>query len=187
MDPTTPWLLLVIAVLLVGCVSFYHQLRQVESQSRGHQSVIADELRDAEAALLSALEKLQKIDTNLSTRERQLSDSGSVILTDRPGQPAPEPEDVIPGGGQGRSGSEPPPAPSAYRPSWDEPAAASRENGPHPALSSPLPRLLEERPGVGDDPVLELARRGMTVRAIARELELPVGQVELALSLRSDT
>jgi hypothetical protein len=54
----TPWLLLIIAALIVGCVSLYFQVRQGESQSLGRQSLMTDELREAEAALLSALEKV---------------------------------------------------------------------------------------------------------------------------------
>src|SRR5690348_4967463 len=77
----TPWLLLIIAALIVGCVSLYFQLRQVESQSRGQQSVIADELREAEAALLSALEKLRQMDTVLVVRERNLA-SGEASWSD---------------------------------------------------------------------------------------------------------
>src|SRR5436309_15048325 len=78
MEAMTPWLLLIIAALIVACVSLYFHLRQVESQSRGEQSIITDDLREAEAALTSALEKIQRMDRELAARERALVDPGVV-------------------------------------------------------------------------------------------------------------
>src|SRR5947207_455320 len=73
METIAPWLLLLMAALIVACVSLFFQLRQVESQSRGRELILSDELRDAEAALLSALEKVRKMDTSLAAREHELA------------------------------------------------------------------------------------------------------------------
>src|SRR5438067_1380941 len=74
MEAMTPWLLLIIAALIVACVSLYFHLRQAESQSRGEQSIITDELREAEAALTSVLEKIQRMDRELAAREKALAE-----------------------------------------------------------------------------------------------------------------
>src|SRR5438445_11264800 len=93
MEAMTPWLLLIIAALIVACVSLYFYLRQVESQSRGEQSIITDELREAEAALTSALEKIHRIDRELGTREKALVDPMSASTQPEPRTPAAEPPD----------------------------------------------------------------------------------------------
>src|SRR5690349_21349572 len=80
MEAMAPWLLLLIAALTVACVSLYFHLRQVESQSRGEQSIITDELREAEAALTSALEKIQRMDRELAARERALADAPAASV-----------------------------------------------------------------------------------------------------------
>jgi len=125
----TPWLLLIIAALIVGCVSLYFRLQQVESHSLGRQAVVADELREAEAALLSALEKVRQMDAVLANRLVR-SQLGS--------------------------------GPDASRVETAEPLGLPWRGA-----------------------AVELARTGMTAREIARELELPVGQVELVLALET--
>lgn len=126
-----PWLLLVIAGLIVACAVMHSRLRETESATRGQQSVIADELRDAEATLVSALDRLRRMDQELSEREsgiaQRLRESGDRFHVDRA----------------------PVAAPGA---SWRREA-------------------------------VELWRRGMSALEIARELELPVGEVELVLAL----
>jgi hypothetical protein len=150
MEAMAPWLLLIIAALIVACVSFYYQIKQVESQARGEQSVIADELRDAEEALLSALDKIQRMDRVLSARERALTpppaDSASLETQNLP---VPESE------------REEPPAGRIARREVRAPAATSNCQTRATAL----------------------AREGLAPAEIARELELPVGEVELALAL----
>jgi len=68
------WLLVIITGLTVGCVVLYCRLRQMESVDRARQSLFADELRDAEAALLSALERVEAMDRRLASRERQAAE-----------------------------------------------------------------------------------------------------------------
>lgn len=194
MDAMTPWLLLIIAALIVGCMSLYFQLRQVESQSLGRQSVIADELGDAEAALLSALEKLRQMDTVLAVRERHLASGEGVPLPERParapldcrggievegdqcqGTPAAERQ-------QGSVAMRVTPAPPAH----DLTVRAGQNSGPWwPSGAAIAPGADASRAASRPWPgrAAALARTGMTARQIAQELELPVGQVELALAL----
>lgn len=194
MDSMVPWLLLVIAGLIVACAVMHSRLRETESATRGQQSVIADELRDAEAALVSALERLRRMDQELAERERDLSHSYQ--------EPVPAPRDV--------------PRP--------RPTAAAEELTGRPAGTVPPIERPPVRPPSGwrdtdlssTDPVatggslfsvgasgrpsasrnsspasrtswraqaLELSRQGLSALAIARELELPVGEVELVLAL----
>ena len=89
MEAMAPWLLVIIAALIAVCVSLYFQVRQVQSEGRGTQSFIADELRDAEAALLMALERIQRMDRVLTIREKAICDSGQVRATiESPGDAA---------------------------------------------------------------------------------------------------
>ena len=184
MEPMVPWLLLVIAGLIVACVLLHSQLRQVESTARGRQSLIADELRDAEAGLLSALERVRHMDQELGAREDRL-----VSLPFWPAAPpsvalaAPNPH----GAGEfAQAGRETEEISSNHvvdgrqeRPTILP--APSGEVNAAPVVSRRTPPA----PGEWRLRALELARSGASPREIARELELPVGEVELALALES--
>jgi hypothetical protein len=215
-----PWLLLVIAALIVACVSLYFHARQVESQARGEQSVITDELRDAEAALMSALEKLQRMDSALAAREQALTKAlGPDVFNRVPAERVvssttardPAPVTVPPEPVRSAEGEE------LEREPWPGSSITRREERAR-VLASPgvsaLPLAQEEArpgarpplfggkgeensgqwmhaPGARQPPhagwrlrAVELAQAGNTPLQIARDLELPVGEVELALALR---
>lgn len=84
MDAMTPWLLLIIAVLIVVSATFYYQLRQVESESLNRQSLVADELREAEAAFLAALDKLRALADDLEARRQYLAGERAELPAGRP-------------------------------------------------------------------------------------------------------
>ena len=149
METMVPWLLLVIAGLIVACAVMHSRLRETESATRGQQSVIADELREAEAALVSALDRLRRMDQELSARESNLS----------------------------RQLWEPPPpqAPPRLSPvlhPQDLPSNQASVPSEHPSLTVSWRAR-----------AIDLARQGLTPLQIARELELPTGEVELVLAL----
>lgn len=170
MDAMVSWLLLVIAGLIVLCAVIHSRLGETESATRGQQSLIADELRDAEVALVSALERLRRMDQELSNRESGLS------------QRQREPE-------------------STYLSPVDPPHSAQRKLDPvlvqSPAAVGSLfstaaaDRPMSGRPGASTPGLSwrlaanERSRRGMTALQIAREMHLPVGEVELVLALDS--
>ena len=168
----TPWLLLIIAALIVACVSLYFHLKQVESQARGEQSVITDELRDAEAGLMSALEKIQRMDSALAARERLLS---AVV--------------PIPGSRVSSEHAETPPARATDDPDAERSGRVSGLMTGERDAEIPNPVALLTTPSAPASPrgwrarAAELAREGRTPLQIARDLELPVGEVELALTL----
>jgi hypothetical protein len=190
----TPWLLLIIAALIVGCVSLYFQVRQGESQSLGRQSLMTDELREAEAALLSALEKVRQMDTVLAVRERNLATREELSLPEgrrgaASGSRGLAAVDRGPGNGEDPAAREDPPdaasrgpqAPASDRGSGTEPPRRpARGTGAAGASSAHGP---EQAGRPWQDRAVALAGTGMTARQIARELALPVGQVELVLAL----
>jgi hypothetical protein len=197
MEAMTPWLLLIIAALIVACVSLYFHLRQVESQSRGEQSIITDELREAEAALTSALEKIHRIDRELGAREKTLADPMPAAAPSESRMRVPEPP-VDP---SLRPGAEfDPETPAARTEIRLDPHGSGKFDSP-PVPADPgegtLPPQSERRGNTSTagerdwsltdwrDRAAEMAQDGMTPRQIARALELPVGEVEFALALRS--
>ena len=195
MDAMTPWLLLIIAALIVGCVSLYFQLRQVESQSLSRQSVIADELRDAEGALLSALEKLRQMDTVLAVRERNLASGeaswSGVRLRGTSHVRSLAETEQDPGDRSGPAGREEPMVSvsgSPRAPTSDGGSETERRGDPAWGRGAPRQPAAHAAKRTGPpwrDRAADLARNGMTARQIARKLELPVGEVELALTLAS--
>jgi hypothetical protein len=168
MDSMVPWLLLVIAGMIVLCTVMHSRLRETESATRGQQSFIADELRDAEAALVSALERLRRMDQELSDRESALSQC----------QRAPEP--VLPPPVHTRSPVQREPGLSSLQRHIEGRDLFSTASDAH----SPPGRPAESTPGLSwRSAAIERSRRGMTALQIARELDLPVGEVELVLAL----
>jgi hypothetical protein len=197
LDAMTPWLLLIIAALIVVSVSLYSHARQVESHTLGRQLLVADELREAEAALHAALEKLRQMDTMLAVRERTLASDGWRPIAD--GQCAPSPPTALamdrddggrlPGagaldpsgaaaGGQARDGG----ATIRLRAEGEEGSQAGEKRVGRTARP-PRVNTGEGTGRVWQARVVELARTGMVASQIARELELPVGEVELVLAL----
>jgi hypothetical protein len=74
MDALTPWLILIIAVLLLFWLSTYCRLRQLESELRNRESIHTEELQEAEAALRAALEHAPR---TLSPAAQHVTDSGA--------------------------------------------------------------------------------------------------------------
>jgi hypothetical protein len=182
METIAPWLLLLMAALIVACVSLFFQLRQVESQSRGRELILSDELRDAEAALLSALEKVRKMDSSLAARERDLAERHQPPSTTR------SPDDRQSMAVRSR------PAAIIVGPRRASgevrltPAPADRgQEGPLPGAVRDARRTRRVMPSVAHWRLraIELARTGRTPLQIARELEQPVGEVELVIALQS--
>jgi hypothetical protein len=134
----TAWLLIVIVGLLLVCLVLYQLLQQTESVARGRQSLAAEDLRSAEAALSATLERFAQLDERLS---RDTPPAPAVV-------PEPLPEPII----------EPPIAASE---SPDDPATRLRRRA------------------------LALHHEGLDLMGVAREIGLPVGAVELLLSLES--
>jgi hypothetical protein len=192
MEPMVPWLLLVIAGLIVACAVMHSRLRETESATRGQQSVITDELRDAEAALVSALDRLRRMDQALSARESGLSQR----LWEP--QSAPSPSLVPPT----RELTEGPDATAGMpaRRSIEQPTA-SRESESSAQDSRVAGGGLFSTAAGGRSSVgrsnrtqtsvpwraraIELAQHGLSPLEIAQELELPTGEVELVLALEN--
>jgi hypothetical protein len=187
----TPWLLLIIAALIVVSVSLYSYARQVESQTLGQQLVVADELREAEAALLAALDKVRQMETALAVRERNLArdevstTGGRLPETDRwtcASHRSVEEKQVE---RHSTTRSTEPASGStlllrAERAAGSEPAGTAQRSIVRPECHKEKEasiRLWQAR-------ALELAETGITAAQIACELELPVGEVELVLALR---
>jgi hypothetical protein len=194
MEAMGPWLLMIIAALIALCVALYYQARQVQSEAGGAQRFIADELRDAEAALVAALDRIQRMDSVLSAREKALAAAGHDALVAEPVPTSPD---------RGASAAESvrletPTRTStaslvssdAQRPPQVEAGAdASVEDDAPPVAAThesttPLD-LKPTEPAHGEwrSRAAGLAVAGLTPLQIARELELPVGEVELALAL----
>jgi hypothetical protein len=171
MEPMVPWLLLVISGLIVTCALMYSQMRQVETTSRGRQSIIADELRDAEEALLSALERVRRMDQELAARESRLTSTSGPLA------PPTFTEPFQTGGLRGVTSEDPPQVRSAADGGARAPKDARRRVGDQPA-----PRPASE-PADWRARAVECSRRGASPRQIAQELGLPVGEVELVLAL----
>jgi hypothetical protein len=194
MESMVPWLLLVIAGLIVLCAVMHSRMRETESATRGQQSVITDELRDAEAALVSALERLRRMDQELSERERDLSHSyreppPAPVETPRL-RPAPATDEPT-----GRLTGAVPPIerppvrqPSARRDA--EPLSSDPCAGGGSLFSTGSSGRPSAKRNAGPAPktswrtqAIQLSRRGLSALEIARELGLPVGEVELVLAL----
>jgi hypothetical protein len=184
MDPLVPWLLLLIAGLVVACASMHSRLREVESASNARQSIVADELKDAEVALVAALDRLRRMDQTLAERESRLCGPARSMA-------APAAYDASLSGSAGRSdcledldvpggGERPARAPEPMRshdPELPRTSSASADLAGtgirSPAAMPPDWRMR----------AVELAGTGLSCRQIARELERPVGEVELVLAL----
>jgi hypothetical protein len=181
MEPIVPWLLLAIAALVVVCAALYSQVKQVESVTRGRQSLIADELREAEEALLSAIERVHHLDRDLAERERRL-------------EAAPAPPEASIRSGEPRAQEAPcldrsvPPGRSPQAPCPPLASDGGRLFTDSPSLRNPrstVPDRSVRASGQADWRLRarELAEEGHSSRQIARDLGVPVGKVELALSL----
>ncbi len=178
MEPIIPWLLLVIAALIVVCAALYFHLRQVESASLGHQSLVVDEAREAEQALLAVLGRAQRLEGEMAAREERLS---RLPWPDMP-PPARPPDAGRPEESTG--GDRPESAGQVFRPLTPDLLASHRDPGHGPSPSDAPPRAAMGRPvAAWRARAGALARAGMTTRQIAQELALPVAEVELALTL----
>lgn len=195
----TPWLLLIIAALIVVSVSLYSHARQAESQTLGRQLLVADELKEAEAALRSAVEKLRQMDTVLAVREQTLAREAIVPLAVSSSR-APEPSGrAAPGDDRitGTDSAEPGhPGPEARGGGPDERGRSIQvhEDGDRDRVGTAAYGWPPQRTPMKSEDLsgrqwqaraIELTAAGWTASRIARELELPVGEVELVLALNT--
>jgi hypothetical protein len=196
MEAMGPWLLMIIAALIALCVALYYQARQVQSEAGGAQRFIADELRDAEAGLVAALERIQRMDGVLSAREKAIAAAGR-------GAPVAESMPATPNERSNTAESmrleAPMPTLAAGAVPTDPQTLPQDDASIEETVGDdgkPVPAPRESRISLDQQPTgsahgewrsraVGLAVAGLTPLQIARELELPVGEVELALALGS--
>jgi hypothetical protein len=192
MEAMAPWLLMIIAALIAVCVALYYQARQIQSEAGGTQRFIADELRDAESGLVSALERIQRMDSVLSAREKALAAAGREEPSAAPVSSSP----IV-------SGAEGVRRESLAHESVARTAASDAQSAPHVEIGAdegcgddgrPIPATPERVTALNQPPTgfahgesralaVSLAVAGLAPLQIARELGVPVGEVELALAL----
>lgn len=194
-----PWLLLIIAALIVVSVSLYSHARQVETHALGRQLLVAEELRDAEAALHAALEKLRQMDTVLAIREHTLTREGQVLIAmeGRSGPVAADRGQAVQA--EEKDAPDAPDQPDPQRPLSPVPEpsprigsfeAGGRDRMPDAVICRSDGASPSARPGLSPARewparARELAAAGATAAQIARELEVPAGEVELVLALNA--